>query len=173
MNKYENFEAFYEEYLGFSIRLARNVVKNEETAKDISQEVFCHLYEIFPTLDLSDQQKLRALVTIATINKAKDYLRKPYVVQETGILGREDQKPTFSAENLEEMLLKAEQNEKKRKALRELYRQNPENYEILMKVKYYELPPQQVAREHHMSVNALNNRILRTRLWLKKQLFHI
>lgn len=44
-------------------------------AEDISQEVFYHLYEIMDTLDLGNEEKLRALIFIATVNKTKDYLR--------------------------------------------------------------------------------------------------
>ena len=51
-------------------------------AEDISQEVFYHLYEIMDTLDLGNEEKLRALIFIATVNKTKDYFKKPWKRQE-------------------------------------------------------------------------------------------
>ena len=37
-------------------------------AEDISQEVFYHLYEIMDTLDLGNEEKLRALIFLSLIH---------------------------------------------------------------------------------------------------------
>ena len=55
-------------------------------------------------------------------------------------------------------------------ALEKLRRKNQMNYEIFVKVKYMDIPPEMVAEEYEITKNNVNNRILRTRLWLKKEL---
>ena len=49
----------------------------------------------------------------------------------------------------------------------------PENYDIMMKTQYEEQSPDSVAEEYGLSRNTLNNRIFRTRDWLKKELRRI
>ena len=73
--KNEDFNDIYRKYHRFSVKSAYRLVKDRMLAEDISQEVFYHLYEIMDTLDLGNEEKLRALIFIATVNKTKDYLR--------------------------------------------------------------------------------------------------
>ena len=56
------------------------------------------------------------------------------------------------------------------RALIRLREQNPVNYDILIKVAYFEIPPEVVAEEYGITNNNVNNRILRTRKWLRKEL---
>ena len=44
------------------------------------------------------------------------------------------------------------------------------NYDILIKVAYFEIPPEVVAEEYEITRNNVNNRILRTRKWMRKEL---
>ena len=71
--KNEDFNDIYRKYHRFSVKSAYRLVKDRMLAEDISQEVFYHLYEIMDTLDLGNEEKLRALIFIATVNKTKDY----------------------------------------------------------------------------------------------------
>ena len=91
--KNEDFNDIYRKYHRFSVKSAYRLVKDRMLAEDISQEVFYHLYEIMDTLDLGNEEKLRALIFIATVNKTKDYFKKLWKRQEifwdfSGFCGR-------------------------------------------------------------------------------------
>lgn len=95
-------------------------------AEDISQEVFYHLYEIMDTLDLGNEEKLRALIFIATVNKTKDYFKKPWKRQEHVAL--EDwkrRKPSEEKMDPEKIMLNREEIEYRKQVLLKLRRVNP------------------------------------------------
>lgn len=81
--KNEDFNDIYRKYLGFSVNNAKKIVKDRMLAEDISQEVFCHLYMIKDSLDISCERKLKALIFYATLNKSRDYLKKPWKKRES------------------------------------------------------------------------------------------
>ena len=83
--KNEDFNDIYRKYHRFSVKSAYRLVKDRMLAEDISQEVFYHLYEIMDTLDLGNEEKLRALIFIATVNKTKDYFKKPWKIKIKGM----------------------------------------------------------------------------------------
>lgn len=170
MNTNEDYKAVYEKYLRFSIRIAKQIVKDEALAEDIAQEVFYHMYEICETVDLSDERKLRAFITVSTSNKAKDYLKKNHVKRE--LLPTEDDELGFegATESLEDTILRKEDTKYRRSILQKLRKKNPMNYEILIKVKFLDLSPDDVAKEYGITRNNVNNRILRTKIWLQKEL---
>lgn len=170
MNTNEDFKELYEKYLRFSIRIAKKIVGDKNLAEDISQDVFYHLYSISETIDLEDERKLRALITTATVNKAKDYFKKRYVKAEVFSTGNEELNIEAPGESLEEHFLKKEELYKKRRILQKLREKNPMNYEILIKIKYLDMSPDDVAKEYGITRNNVNNRILRTRMWLNKEL---
>jgi RNA polymerase sigma-70 factor (ECF subfamily) len=170
MNTNEDFKAVYEKYLRCSVRIARQVVKDEALAEDIGQEVFYHLYRVAETVDLSNERKLHALIVTATYNKAKDHLKKAHVNAE--VFSDEEEELEFedTSVNLEEMVLHKEENVYRSKVLAKLREQNPKNYDILIKVKFMDIPPEIVAQEYGITTNNVNNRILRTKHWLNKEL---
>ena len=69
-----------------------------------------------------------------------------------------------------EIIVHNEDVENRNRALIRLREQNPVNYDILIKVAYFEIPPEVVAEEYGITNNNVNNRILRTRKWLRKEL---
>jgi RNA polymerase sigma-70 factor (ECF subfamily) len=173
MNTNEEFLAIYDKYLRFSVSVAKQIVKDEGLAEDVAQDVFCYLYRVADDLDLSNERKIRALILTATHNKALDYLKKPHVKTEIFPSESEENEYEVSGENLEELVLRKEANVYRAKVLQKLRKKNPMNYEILIKVKYMDIPPDVVAQEYGITRNNVNNRILRTRIWLQKELLSI
>ena len=169
--KNEDFNDIYRKYHRFSVKSAYRLVKDRMLAEDISQEVFYHLYEIMDTLDLGNEEKLRALIFIATVNKTKDYFKKPWKRQEHVAL--EDwkrRKPSEEKLNPEKIMLNREEIEYRKQVLLKLRKVNPVNYNILVMVKYFGISPDSVAEEYGITRNNVNNRILRTRKWMKAEL---
>lgn len=170
MMKNEEFEIFYAKYCEFSIRIAERIVKDTATAEDVSQDVFCYLYKIKERLDSENQRKLHALVVRATVNKARDYLRKAYVRQEVALMGGiTDKECQSKRENAEAALLCMEEQQYLKLVFEKLREKNRKNYDVFIKVKILDIPPEHVAREYGITRNNVNNRILRTKLWLKEE----
>lgn len=170
--KNEDFDDIYQKYHRFSVKNARKIVKDRMAAEDISQDVFFRLYEIRDTLDLSCESMLRSLIFMATINKAKDYLKKPINQQESSSLEELGEYAEPCGKHLDpaEIIVHNEDVENRNRALIRLREKNPVNYDILIKVAYFEIPPEVVAEEYGITNNNVNNRILRTRKWLRKEL---
>lgn len=169
--KNEDFEDVYQKYHKFSVRNARKIVKDRMAAEDISQDVFFRLYEIRETLDLSCEKMLRSLIFMATVNKAKDYLKKPENKFEcSGLDELEYAEPYGKHLDPEEIIIHKEDVEFRNRVLISLREKNPMNYDILIKVAYFEIPPEVVAEEYEITRNNVNNRILRTRKWMRKEL---
>lgn len=166
----EEFRDFYGNYYEFSTRIAAGIVKSRATAEDISQEVFCYFYKIMERLDSENEKKLHALVVMETTNKARDYLRRAHVKREVTSLDEiEEGVGEKRAESAEALLLGIEQREYVRMVLEKLRSKNPMNYEIFMKITFMGETPEMVAEEFGITRNNVNNRILRTRLWLKEE----
>lgn len=172
MNKFnENFRDIYKKYQRFSIGIAFKVVKNEEAAKDISQDVFYHLYQLGEKLDVSNDERLKYLIAKATANKAKDYLRKAHVKREVCAVDYDNEgEKAGRSGNPEARMLHMEEVEYQKLVLARLYDKNPVNYDILMKTKYYGIPPDVVAEEYGITRNNVNNRVRRAKLWLEKEM---
>ena len=167
----EEFREFYQKYFEFSKRIAAGVVKNCSTAEDVSQEVFCYFYRIMERLDNTNERMLHALVVVESTNKARDYLRKAHVRREVSPLDEvTESERVKKAESAEAMVLGIETCEYMSMALEKLRRKNRMNYEIFMKVKYMDISPEMVAEEYGITRNNVNNRILRTKLWLREEL---
>lgn len=168
--KNEDFNDIYRKYLGFSVNNVKKIVKDRMLAEDISQEVFYHLYMIKDSLDISCERKLKALIFYATLNKSRDYLKKPWKKRES--LFDENMHTNFADGNLnpEAVMIRKEEMEYKRQVINKLRKENPQNFDIITKVKCFGYPPDIVAEEYGITRNNVNNRILRTRKWLNKEL---
>ena len=57
-----------------------------------------------------------------------------------------------------------------RLVLRKLRMRNPQNYDILMKTKFYRIPASEVAEEYGITTNNVNNRNLRSKAWIIEEL---
>ena len=54
-----------------------------------------------------------------------------------------------------------------------LREKNRTNYEIYVSVTLYDIPTRLVARHYHITENNVNNRVMRTRRWLARELLFI
>lgn len=166
MNNAE-FEEFYEKYYEFSIRIANKIVKSRVVAEDISQETFFNLYKIKDELDCNSEHRLQGLIAKATVNKARDYLRKNYTKQE--IIQMEQIEQEKCLESAEAYLLGMEKEKYIGLILEKLRKKNKMNYEIYVAVKILDIPPERVALRYKISRNNVNNRIYRTKQWLLEE----
>lgn len=167
----ENFRKIYEKYREFSVRTACKIVGDRNVAEDICQEVFVHLYEIGDTLDISSDRMIKALIFTATTNKSKDYLKKPWKKREDLFSGGENCEVAADEKtDPERTVLLREETEFRKRLLERLRREQPMNYDILIKTKYFEIPPDSVAEEYGITRNNVNNRVLRTKGWIRKEL---
>ncbi len=173
MKNTEEFKRIFEKYKRYSVKIIFRTVKDKALADDISQEVMLKLFQMGDRLDTSDEKKIRSLVGIISKHKIQDYFRKKHVKREKFTLdeGREqDEERLAGGADPLDVILRSEKKKYELLILERLREKNPENYDILMQVKYYGRTPASVAEEYGISVNTLNNRILRTRRWLKKEL---
>lgn len=167
----ENFRRIYEKYREFSIRTACKIVGSRTVAEDICQEVFFHLYEISDTLDFSNERMIRSLIFTATGNKCKDYFKKPWKKHEDVRFGAEEYESVSDERtDPEKMMIRREEMDYRKRVLEKLRRENPMNYDILIKTKYFEIPPDFVAEEYGITRNNVNNRVLRTKKWIRREM---
>lgn len=171
MNKNEDFPYIYEKYKKFSVKVVFRIVKNMSVAEDISQEVMIKLFQMGERLDTSNEKKLHSLVFTMSTNKAKDYFRKREVKREYNYVGLDERKESngFQPDPLE-LLLKMEKTEHQSLILERFREKKPDHYDILIKVTVCNIPPASVAEEYGVSVNVINNRVLRARRWLLKEM---
>lgn len=173
--KHRDFRAFYKKYFGYSLSIAKEIVKNTDLAQDIAQEVFCSLFQQRGNLKLKKNEKmLYGLVKRATVNKALDYQKYGHIRRE--LTAEEDFMEDNLVDeecNLEARILQMEEKEYAKLVLQRLRVANPMNYEILIKVKYLDISPDEVAREYGLTRNGVNNRIFRTKQWIEREMSRI
>ena len=70
----------------------------------------------------------------------------------------------------EEQILRIEKSMYQKMVLARLREKNKLNYDIIIKVKYMGISPDDVAEEYGITRNNVNNRILRAKNWLIEEL---
>ena len=172
MNHNENFDDIYLKYWKFSVNVALKIVKNRAVAEYISQETFYKLFMLGDKLDVSNEAKLESLIFTATVNNVKDYCKKAYVRREQQPIECEtgEEKTGDEKYNPEARILRMEESEYQKLVLQRLRDKNPVNYDILIKTKVLGMSPDSVAEEYGLTRNSVNNRILRTKEWMNKEL---
>lgn len=170
MKKNEDFEDIYLKYRKFSVNVALKIVKNKAVAEDISQETFYKLYKLGEKLDTENDAKIKSLIFMTTMNSAKDYYKKGYVKREQLLDNKSGEERTSDdTYDPEARLLRMEESQYQNLVLQKLHDKNPVNYDILIKTKFMGLSPDFVAKEYGFTRNNVNNRILRTKVWIKKE----
>lgn len=168
MDRDEAFQKMYQQYRAYAAEVARKIIKDRSAAEDISQEVFYHLYRLGDALDMSNERMLRSLITTATINKARDYLKKAYVQRE--ICMTDDEKAALpqrlNTYDPDELTAHIEAEQSLKMVLQKLRAKSPDNYDILVKVKILDIPARVVAMEYGISVHNVSSRISRTKAWI-------
>lgn len=165
-----DFMEVYKKYRGFSIKLAKKFVHDEHAAEDICQEAFTNIYNMGEELDLSNERKICGLVKVVTFNEVKDYCKRAYRKYEYNIA---DIKYDGNLENLsyeiDDHILGIEAGYKMRFIFQKLRNENEVNYEIYVRIKIYNISPGSVAKQFNLTINNVNNRVLRTKRWLKEE----
>lgn len=164
------FMTFYKKYRGFSINVAKRLVNDRQIAEDISQEVFTNIYKMGEDVDLSNERKLYGLIRTVTFNEIKDYYKKAYRKYEYSVVDTEvyESMKELSYE-MEDAIFRKEAGNRMRFIFQKLRRENEMNYEIYIRVKIYGIPPASVAEQFHITTNNVNNRVMRTKRWLKEE----
>lgn len=167
----EEFKVFYETYHKFSASIIYEIVKDRSTTDEICNDVFYRFYKLGDKLNTDNEKKLRALIAISSRNCALDHLKKSYVRHEQCTMDDETWKEIEDERrNPERQILHVEETAYQKMILARLREEQPENHDILMKIKYLGKSPDEVAEEYGITRNNVNNRILRTKNWLQKEL---
>lgn len=165
-----DFKKLYKKYRGFSLKLAKRLVKDEHAVEDICQEAFISIYDMGEELDLSNERKIYGLVKTVTFNEVKDYYKRAYRRYECAIadIAYDESLKSLSYE-IDDLILGIETGNQMKFIFQKLREENEMNYEIYIRVKIYGIPPSSVAKQFHITTNNVNNRIMRTKRWLKEE----
>lgn len=168
----EEFKVFYEKYHKFSAGKILKIVKNRTVAEEICNEAFYRFYNMGEKLELDNERKLKGLLLKICENCALDYFKKSHVIHEQCTIDDEDWKDVADdRETPEARILHMEEATYQKMILTRLRNEQPINYDILMKIKFFGMTPDEVAEEYGITRNNVNNRILRTKHWLQNE-FH-
>ena len=169
---HEEFRILYDKYHEFSARIIYRIVKNRTVTDDLSNDVFYRIFEMGDYLDVSDEKKLRSCIAVMSKNCALDYFKKSHVIHEQFTMDDDENWEQIPDDRYvpEEQILHMEKTAYQKMVLARLREKNQLNYDIMMKVKYMEISPDDVAKEYGMTRNNINNRILRTKNWLAEEL---
>lgn len=154
----EAFTLLVEKYKGYVFAVILSFVQDEETARDIAQEVFLQVYR---SLISYKQQNFKGWIGRIAVNKALDYKRKKYPILcelETAeqILARND----GSGGELEKMLLQKEQETRVKEVLLRL---PPIHKTVLYKFYFQNKSYQEIAQEEGIRPRTVESRLYRAR----------
>ena len=152
------FALLVEKYKGYVFAIILNFIKDEETAKDIAQEVFLQIYR---SLDTYQQQNMKGWIGRIAANKAIDYKRKKHVsLCELETAERIQGKDDGSGSELEKMLL---QKEKAAQVKKVLLRLSPINRTVLYKFYFQDKSHKEIAHEEGIQPKTVESRLYRAR----------
>ena len=107
---------------------------------------------------------------IPSVNKAMDYKKKSSFRHEvictaevTEVLN------VYKTVDAEEEFLRKEKNKFMYMVLERFREEQPVNYDILIQVKYLDVPVEVVAEEYGLTKSGVNNRIYKAKRWLKEE----
>lgn len=167
--KNSDFENLFKKYHEFSIRVAEKIVKNSSDAEEAVQNAFIKLYKMGEKIDLSDEKRVRALICTVTLHAAEDLCRRSSKKHEYAMAEAEYAGDVPDKNSVEDLILGMEASRQAAAIFHKLYVKNRKNYEIYAAVKIYGLSPADAAVLFGMSVNNINNRVMRTKRWLLKE----
>lgn len=172
MTEDKAFDDIFHRFRKLSKGIAMKVVNDEAAAEDISQEAFLEFLKIMERIDCSDLEYVKAMIIVITRNRAVDYCRKRSrneKILEKELEYRKRNSSFLEGENPEKIMLRKEERDYRAKVLKDYKKKHPDDYEILMRVKAYEEPPESVAEEYEISKGNLYTRNYRSRLRLEKE----
>ena len=168
--KNQTYEEFYLKYRKISRAYAYGVLHDWNISDDVSQDVLYKMYTIKDGLNIDNEKMMFSLIKRASMNKALDYIKKSsskheFVCQEEVAAFLEEQ----NSVDAEEVFLRKEKNKFMYMVLERFREEQPVNYDILIQVKYLDVPVEVVAEEYGLTKSGVNNRIYKAKRWLKEE----
>ncbi len=149
-------------YRHYIFQVIFSILRHEEDAQDITQEVFVKIYASLPNYQF---RGFKTWITRIATNHAIDYKRKKARENEALSLSKETQESIKSSHNIEALLLTKEQKVLITQKLREL----PENYRNVVLAHYLEEKSyQEIAAQQNIEVKTVEMKLYRARKWIKK-----
>ena len=168
MSKEEQFRHIYKTYKKEVYRVARHLVKTDESAQDITQQAFYKYYINYEKVRNEDP-KAYLFQILRNLEADNQRIRKHEILCDMEELEREQ---ALSCPDVEEAVLDEVEREGKKELCNHiltcLYRDNPLWYEALIEVYYYEKTFPEAAKTLGISPQILNNRLYRARKWIRK-----
>ena len=149
---------------------AYGVLHDWNISDDVSQDVLYKMYTKRKHLNIDNEKMMYSLIRRASVNKAMDYKKKSSFRHEvictadvTEVLN------VYKTVDAEEELLRKEKNKFMYMVLERFREEQPVNYDILIQVKYLDVPVEVVAEEYGLTKSGVNNRIYKAKRWLKEE----
>lgn len=169
--KNQTYEEFYLKYRKISRAYAYGVLGDWSAADDVGQDVLYKMYTIRKELNLTNEKMIYSLIRRASVNKAKDYIKRSSFQHE--VICTEEVTAVLEKKRVpdaEEIFLRKEKTEFMYMVLERFREEQPVNYEILIMVTYLDISAETVAKEYGLTKSGVNNRIYKARRWLQKEL---
>lgn len=168
--KNQTYEEFYLKYRKISKTYAYGILHDWNMADDVSQDVLYKMYNMRKGLNVDNEKMMYSLIRRSSVNKAMDYKKKPSSRHE--FVCTEDISEILEVRrsvDAEEVILRKEKKEFMYMVLERFREEQPLNYEILIQVKYLDIPVEIVAEEFGLTKSGVNNRIYKAKRWLKEE----
>ncbi|MGG3527674.1 RNA polymerase sigma factor [Bacillus pseudomycoides] len=156
------FRILVQTYRHYIFQVIFAILRHEEDAQDITQEVFVKIHASLPSYQF---RGLKTWMARIATNHAIDYKRKKEREKVELSLSNETQENIKSSHNIEALLLTKEQKLLIAQKLREL----PENYRDVVLAHYLEDKSyQEIATQQNAEVKTVEMKLYRARKWIKK-----
>jgi len=163
INDNESRRALFEAYYRRTFAVAFNILRNRESAEDITQDAFIKAFQNLH--QLKDKTKFGAWLAVIASNLARNHLKREkkiiYTAELPEIQGQTENKET-EAEALHLLEL-----ERVRKAVREL---SPDHYQVIVLQFFDDLKIDQIAELLKISPGTVKSRLFRARQKLAEAL---
>ena len=156
--KNQTYEEFYLKYRKISKAYAYGILHDWNMADDVSQDVLYKMYNMRKGLNVDNEKMMYSLIRRSSVNKAMDYKKKSSSRHEF-----------VCTEDISEILEVRRSVDAEEVILERFREEQPLNYEILIQVKYLDIPVEIVAEEFGLTKSGVNNRIYKAKLWLKEE----
>ena len=128
------------------------------------------MYNMRKGLNVDNEKMMYSLIRRSSVNNAMDYKKKSSSRHE--FVCTEDISEILEVRrsvDAEEVILRKEKKEFMYMVLERFREEQPLNYEILIQVKYLDIPVEIVAEEFGLTKSGVNNRIYKAKRWLKEE----
>jgi RNA polymerase sigma-70 factor, ECF subfamily len=163
LNDNNSRRALFEAYYRRTFSVAFNILRNRESAEDITQDAFIKAFQNLH--QLKDSSKFGAWLAVIASNLARNFLKREKKVIYTDELP-ETQAQTDSNDTETEALHTLEL-ERVRKAVREL---SPDHYQVIVLQFFHDLKVEEIAELLKISPGTVKSRLFRVRQRLAEAL---